>query len=271
MAKTVLVTGSSGGIGKATVEAFAQAGWQVAATSRSGDPNVFSKWPNVKVYKLDVTNKKSIESSFTAVMRDFKAIDVVANNAGYALDGVFEATSEQQIRQQFDTNVFGLMSVTREAIKVMRPAKHGTIIQVASMGGRLTFPLYSAYHASKWAVEGFSESLQYELEQFGIRIKIIEPGVIKTEFYGKSGTNVKPPQSLGYNAFISQVESTSKSSGATGEAPELVAKTILKAANDNSTKLRYVVGSPAPLLLSLRKLLPERAFFWLMRKGYRIR
>ncbi len=268
MTRTVLITGSSSGIGKAAVEAFAAAGWQVAATSRSGEKKLFEKWSNVNVYKLDVNNKKSIEEIFTAVLKDFKTIDVVVNNAGYSLEGVFEAMDDEQIHQQFETNVFGLMNITREAIKVMRPAGKGTIIQIASMGGRLTFPLYSAYHASKWAVEGFSESLNYELGLFGIKVKIIEPGVIGTEFYGRSRTFVMPPSELGYDEFVSTAEKISKGSGAKGKSPELVARTILKAANDESRKLRYVVGAPAPLLLGLRKLLPERIFFWLIRKNY---
>lgn len=270
MSKTILITGSSSGIGKATVEAFAETGWNVAATSRSLDATQFEEWDNVKSYQLDVTNQGSIEKAFTQVIKDFKMIDVVVNNAGYALDGVFEAMDDEQIRRQFDTNLFGLMSVTRAAIQVMRPAGIGTIIQVASMGGRLTFPLYSIYHASKWAVEGFSESLQYELGQHGIRVKIIEPGVIHTEFYGSSRAFVKPARGLGYDNFVTKVEKVSQSSGANGKSPEVVAKTILRAANDESRKLRYIVGSPAPMLLALRKLLPERVFFWIVKKNYRI-
>lgn len=268
--RTVLVTGSATGIGKATVEEFAKAGWRVAATSRHPDSKLFEVWPNVRVYDLDVTNKRSIEVAFTAVSREFKTIDVVVNNAGYGLDGIFEEITEAQIRSQFETNVFGLMNVTREAIKVMRPAKGGTIIQVASMGGRLAFPLYSVYHASKWAVEGFSESLRYELEQFNVRIKIIEPGVINTAFYGNSRVGVESSRGLGYNDFARRVKKFSQDSGAKGEPPQLVAKTILKAANDASRKLRYIVGAPAPILLSLRKVLPGRAYYWLVRKIYHI-
>ncbi len=268
--KTVLITGSSSGIGKAVVEAFAAAGWNVAATSRKADKQLFEKWHNVKAYPLDVTNNKSIEDAFTAVGKDFKTVDVVVNNAGYGLDGVFEAMDDEQIQRQFETNVFGLMSVTREAIKIMRPGGSGTIIQIASMGGRLAFPLYSVYHASKWAVEGFSESLQYEVGLFGIRVKIIEPGVIKTDFYGRSRSLVTPPSKLGYDGFVAKVEKVSQDSGAKGQPSELVAATILKAAEDTSRKLRYVVGAPAPLLLGLRKLLPERIFYWIVRKSYRI-
>lgn len=270
MAKTVLITGASSGIGKAAVEVFMRAGWQVAATSRSADKKLFAAWPNVKTYKLDVTNENSIKSAFAKVLADFGTIDAVVNNAGFGLDGIFEAFSDDQIRRQFDTNVFGLMSVTREAIKIMRPAKKGTIIQVSSMGGRLTFPLYSVYHASKWAVEGFSESLQYEASLHNIRIKIVEPGVIHTEFYGRSRMFAKPETQLGYDDFAGRVEAISQNSGTKGKPPEVVARTILKAANDDTRKLRYPSGAPAPLLLLMRKLLPERVFYWLIRRNYNI-
>ena len=270
MSKTVLVTGSSSGIGRATVEAFAEAGWKVAATSRNPKKENFKGLTNVATYKLDVTDSTSIDKAFQEVLKQHKKIDAVVNNAGYGLNGIFEAMNEAQIKKQFETNVFGLMNVTRAAITSMRPNKGGTIIQISSMGGRVTFPLYSVYHSSKWAVEGFSESLQYELKQFGIRIKIIEPGSIKTDFYGRSRTFVKPESSMGYDGFVSKVESVSQRSGKSGEDPRLVARTILKAANDSSNKLRYPVGSPAPVLLQARKLLPERLFYFVIKRIYKV-
>jgi short-subunit dehydrogenase len=119
-----------------------------------------SKLPNVKLYALDVTDTASIEQALQNIQKDFLKIDAVVNNAGFGADGVFESMSDEFIEKQFDTNVFGLMRVTREAIKIMRNQKSGTIVQIASMGGRLAFPLFSSYHATKWAVEGFTESLQ---------------------------------------------------------------------------------------------------------------
>ena len=179
MKKTVMITGTSSGIGKATVLEFAKMGWNVIATQRNPEKEFdFSKLPNVKLYALDVTNLDSIKQAISQAQNDFGKIDVVVNNAGYGVDGAFEAMSDDIIEKQFNTNVFGLMRVTREVIKHMRPNGGGTIIQISSMGGKITFPLYSIYHATKFAVEGFTESLQYELRQFNIKMKLIEPGPI---------------------------------------------------------------------------------------------
>lgn len=269
MRKVVLITGSSSGIGKATVELFASRGWQVAATMRDPLKMSFSKLNNVKSYELDVTDDRQVRSVFKQVEKDFGSIDVVVNNAGYGLDGVFEAISDEKIKKQFDTNVFGLMRVTRMAIEHMRPKKVGTIVQISSMGGRVTFPLYSIYHSTKWAVEGFSESLQYELNQFGVRIKIVEPGVIKTDFYGKNRVFAKPKERIGYDSLISKVERLSMSSGKNGVSPKIVANTIYKAAISNSNKLRYTSGNPAPLLVYIKKIIPERLFFKVIRNRFK--
>jgi NAD(P)-dependent dehydrogenase (short-subunit alcohol dehydrogenase family) len=269
--KTVLITGSSSGIGKAAVLRFAKAGWNVAATMRQPEKETdFKSLKQVKLYALDVTDKKNIEEVMQAVKKDFKTIDVVVNNAGYGVDGIFEGMSDEVIEKQFNTNVFGLLRVTREAIKIMREQKGGTIVQIASMGGRLAFPGYSIYHGTKWAVEGFTESLQYELAPLNIRVKIVEPGAIKTEFYGRSREFVKPNSTNAYDHFIQKVEKLTQETGAKGEDPALVADTILKAADDTSTKLRFVVGKPAPQLLWLRKRLPDTWFFKLVKWSYKI-
>jgi NAD(P)-dependent dehydrogenase (short-subunit alcohol dehydrogenase family) len=153
MKKTILITGTSSGIGKSTVFEFAKMGWNVIATQRNPEKESdFQSLPNVKLYALDVTDLDSITNTLTKVSREFGRIDVLVNNAGYGVDGVFEAMSDEIIEKQFNTNVFGLMRVTREAIKLMRPAGGGTIIQISSMGGKITFPLYSIYHATKFAV-----------------------------------------------------------------------------------------------------------------------
>lgn len=269
--KTVVITGSSSGIGKAAVLTFAKAGWNVSATMRNPEKeNDFKSLKNVKLYALDVTQVSSIQNVLQAVKQDFKTIDVVVNNAGYGVDGIFEGMTDEVIEKQFNTNVFGLMRVTREAIKIMREQKSGTIVQIASMGGRLAFPGYSIYHGTKWAVEGFTESLQYEVAPFNIRLKIIEPGAIKTEFYGRSRHFVKPDYTTAYNTFIEKVEKLSMESGAKGEDPLVVAESILKAANDTSNKLRFAVGKPAPMLLWLRKRLPDTWFFKIVKSSYKI-
>ncbi len=269
--KTIVITGSSSGIGKAAVFAFAQAGWKVAATMRSPEKEKdFSALNNVKCYQLDVTDTKSIASALQTIKNDFGKIDVVVNNAGYGVDGVFEAMSDEVIEKQFDTNVFGLMRMTREAIRIMRAQNGGTIIQIASMGGRLAFPLYSIYHGTKWAVEGFTESLQYELAPFNIRVKIVEPGAIKTEFYGRSRQFITPTDTNVYDKFVQKVEKLAMETGTNGDNPAVVAQAILKAANSTDNQLRYVVGKPAPLLLWLRKFLPDTLFFKLVKASYKI-
>jgi NAD(P)-dependent dehydrogenase (short-subunit alcohol dehydrogenase family) len=269
--KTVLITGSSSGIGKAAALYFQQQGWQVAATMRSPEKETeLNALPYVKLYALDVTSARSVEQALKAVQKDFGKIDVVVNNAGFGADGVFESMSDDFIQKQFDTNVFGLMRVTREAVKIMREQKSGTIVQIASVGGRVAFPLYSIYHGTKWAVEGFTESLQYEVKNFNIRLKLVEPGAIKTEFYGRSRAFTKPDYTSDYDAFVKQCESVSMEAGDKGASPEAVAKVIFKAANDASTKMRYPIAYPANILLPLKRFAPERFFFWMVRQSYKI-
>lgn len=271
MSKTVLITGTSSGIGKSSAEVFAAAGWEVIATMRTPEKgHAFDKFKNVEVLKMDVTKPEQIEETFHYVHKKYGRLDVVVNNAGYGVDGIFEAMDDEVIRRQFETNVFGLMRVTREAIRHMRVQGHGTIIQVSSMGGRLAFPMYSIYHGTKWAVEGFSESLQYEVEPFGIRIKLVEPGAIKTDFYSVGRVHVNSGTEPEYDNFVKKVEAVSMEAGKNGSPAELVAKTILRAANDKGKRLRYKIGYPAPLLLSLKRWLPEQWFFSLIRKTYRL-
>jgi NAD(P)-dependent dehydrogenase (short-subunit alcohol dehydrogenase family) len=269
--KTVLITGASSGIGKATAIYFAQKGWQVAATMRSPEKEIeLNKWTNVKLFKLDVTDNASILLAINDAAKQFGKIDVLVNNAGYGVDGVFEAMTDEVIENQFNTNVFGLMRVTRAIIPHMRANKSGTIVQIASMGGRITFPLFSIYHGTKFAVEGFTESLHYELKPFNIRMKLIEPGTIKTEFYGKGRVAITGSNLPEYKEFVEKCEKVSQAPAQNGVTPDTVAATIYKAATDNSNKLRYPTGNPAPLLLWLRKRLPESWFYGIVRSSYKI-
>jgi NAD(P)-dependent dehydrogenase (short-subunit alcohol dehydrogenase family) len=271
MKKTVLITGTSSGIGKATVFEFAKMGWNVLATQRNPViDNDFDKFPNVKTYPLDVTNLESVRQTMSFAKNEFGKIDVVINNAGYAVDGAFEAMSDDIIEKQFDTNVFGLMRVTREAIKHMRPNGGGMIIQISSMGGKITFPLYSIYHATKFAVEGFTESLHYELAQFNIKLKLIEPGLIVTDFYGRNRQFVNPTDTNQYDGFIQKFNLAAEKAMKGAEGPDVVARVIYKAATDNNSQMRYVVGNPGPILLKLRKLLSDKLYFLMVRKSYKL-
>ena len=268
----VLVTGASSGIGRATVSACAARGWSVAATMRQPDAaGDLAALPGVVVLSLDVTSADSVESAVATTVATFGRLDVVVNNAGYAIDGVFEGADDATIRRQFETNVFGLMRVTRAAIPVMRRQQGGTIVQVASMGGRVTFPLYSVYHGTKWAVEGFSESLAFELRPFGIRMRLVEPGAIRTDFYGRSREPIVAPVGAGYDDLVARCEAISLAGGRGGSSPEVVADTIVRAITDRGWRLRYPVAPPAPLLMALRKMLPEAWFLRLIRRRYGIR
>jgi short-subunit dehydrogenase len=271
MKKTVLITGTSSGIGKAAAFEFAAKGWNVIATQRNPEKeNDFSGLSNITLLKLDVTDPKGTELLFEKIKKDFNSIDVVVNNAGFGVDGIFEAMSDEIIYQQFDTNVFGLMRITRAAVKMMREQQGGTIIQISSMGGKVTFPLYSIYHATKFAVEGFTESLHYELLPFNIKLKLIEPGLIGTEFYGTSRHFVKPSETKAYDDYLRNFEMAAKKAMKSTEKPEVVAKKIYLAATDKSNRLRYPVGAPSPMLIILRKFLSDKMYFGLIRKSYNI-
>ena len=185
MKKTVLVTGASSGFGRETVRVFVEKGWNVIATMRSPEKEEeLSKIEGVMVVRLDVTDKRSIREAVAAGVSRFGGIDVLVNNAGYGAFGALEVAPDEVIRQQFEVNLFGLIDVTKAVLPGMRERKSGVIINVSSVGGRLTFPFATLYHATKFAVEGLTESLQYELNPLGIRLKIVEPGGYRTNFAG---------------------------------------------------------------------------------------
>lgn len=266
MKKTILITGASTGIGRATAEYFSAKGWNVAATMRTpSKENSLQSLSGVKLYALDVTDVHSIEKAFESTINDFGGIDVVVNNAGYGAIGIFEKSTPEQIQKQFDTNVFGAMNVIRAILPYFRGKKSGTVINVTSMGGLITFPIYSVYHGTKWALEGFSESLQYELRPFNVKIKCVEPGAIKTDFYTRSQDLFNKEGFDVYDDYEKTSLYNTQKAGEDAPGPEVVAKEIFRAANDNSFKLRYPVGSQAPALLFLRRILPNSWFFAIVR------
>lgn len=263
--KTVLITGTASGIGLETALHFHRKGWNVVATMRRPDQRTTDLHAIEEVVKLhlDVMDPASIRAALDEALRRFGRLEAVVNNAGYGLVGPLEATSTEQIRRQFDTNVFGLIEVVRAVVPVFRQQQGGVLLNVASMGGRITFPLYSLYHATKWAVEGFSESLQHEVRQFGIRIKLIEPGPIKTDFYDRSMDVVSLEGLTVYEAYVARAMKAMNAFGETGAPPARVARTIFRAATDGSWRLRYPVGTMGILLI--RKLLPDTLFNGLVR------
>lgn len=264
--KTVFITGASSGIGLATVHYFAKQGWNVAATMRSPEKSSpeLKGLDRVKLYRLDVCDEKSIEDSIKAAMNDFGGIDAIVNNAGYPLVGAFETTSSDQIQREMDTNFFGALNVIRAILPYYRQKGAGHIINVSTIGGRLAFPAYSLYHGSKWALEGFSESLQYELRPFNIKVKLVEPGPVKTAFYDRSMVFSKRGDLKDYDAFVDAVNTSYQISAARAPEPASVAKTIYKAANDQSFKLRYISGFLGRMLLFFKWLLPFALFSKMM-------
>ncbi len=266
MKKTVLITGSSTGIGRATALYFQKRGWNVAATMRTpAKEKELSQLPGVTCIALDVNRADSIRQGLEEAISAFGKLDAVVNNAGYALNGPFEAYTQEQIRRQFETNVFGLMEVCRQVLPHFRTHRSGTLVNIASMGGRLTFPLYSSYHSTKWAVEGFSESLHYELRPLGIRVKIVEPGAIKTDFMERSADVVTADGLPDYKQFVDVATANYNHAGNNGAPSSLVAESIFKAASDSSDRLRYTVGTDARGLLAVRGLIPESWFYSLIR------
>jgi NAD(P)-dependent dehydrogenase (short-subunit alcohol dehydrogenase family) len=265
MEKVVLITGASSGIGKETAKLFQVKNWKVAATMRAPESaEDLSRIADIECFKMDVTDVASVEEAVAAVLDRFGKIDVLVNNAGYALAGAFEAASADEIEKQFATNVFGLMNVTRAVLPHFRSRNRGVVVNVSSLIGRVSFPFYSLYGASKFAVEGFSESLLYEVEPFNIRVKVVEPGPIKTDFYDRSQVIAEREDLKDYDRPLHRVIVNMKRSGAEAPTGEVVAETIYLAATDDSKRLRYRVNTKG--LLTLRRLMPEGLFFQLVKK-----
>jgi NAD(P)-dependent dehydrogenase (short-subunit alcohol dehydrogenase family) len=259
MEKVVLITGASSGIGLDTAKLFQTKNWKVAATMREPEKaEELRKIVDVECIRLDVIDVDSIRLAIAETLEKFGRIDAVVNNAGYGLLGPFEAASEEQVRRQFETNVFGLMNVCREIIPYFREQKRGHIVNVASMGGRTVFPFSSVYNATKWAIEGFTESLQYELEPFDIRVKIIEPGPINTDFYGRSQEVAKKEGLTAYDHYAARFLSFMSKAGEEAPDASVVAQVIYDAVTDGGRKLRYPVNTKG--LLFLRSVLPSGAY-----------
>lgn len=267
--KTVLITGSSSGIGKASVHYFSKNGWKVFASMRNTEDTAWCEnLNNVIPLSLDVSDLSSIRSCLKSIIREGNTLNALINNAGYGGYGAFELSSPDQRLRMYQVNVFGMMNVIQEVLPHFRKEKSGLIINVSSIGGRMTYPLYSVYHSTKWAVEGFSESLYYELRQLGIQVKIVEPGATKTDFQNRSQVIFKNAEITDYDSYMERLYAKVEAAFYKAMLPEKVADTIFQAATDQTDQLRYPVGNKnSMLVLRLRKLLPLKIFMKMIRKN----
>lgn len=264
--KTILITGASSGFGEATAKFFAKKGWNVIATMRNPKANNHGLYDsaNMLVTYLDVQDQQSIEAAITQGITRFGRIDTVVNNAGYGLFGIFEGVSRDAIQQQFEVNVFGAMDIVRAILPHFRENGEGTIINVSSGAGAIGFPMASIYSASKFALEGWSEGLSYELGSLGIKVKIIEPGgAPQTGFMARMGTENADVQVIdSYLPFLQYMGKLYGDMASTSQpdAVEKVVETIYTAANDGSTQLRYTPTQDIYPLLNARRSTSEEEY-----------
>jgi short-subunit dehydrogenase len=277
--KVAIVTGSSSGIGFETSLTLARNGFYTYATMRkleeekSKPLTEVAKSENLElqVIGLDVDNDKSVTDAIDTIVYERKRVDVLINNAGYALGGPLEDSSMDEIKAQFETNFFGAVRATKAVLPVMRKQGAGKIVNITSMGGRISIPLSSSYHGSKFALEGLSESIQYELEPFGIKVILIEPGAVGSNFW----KNIKIAKSLSdsnspYSQFGNKILKAFEVMEQNVISPSVVARTILDAVTSDNPQLRYVVGEDAAKTIEARKNMPDKEFGDLIKKQFGI-
>lgn len=253
--KTIFITGASTGLGKATAKLFASKGWKVIATMRKPEnEKELNLIDHITLLPLDVTDPEQIAATTKEAMAS-GPIDVVFNNAGYGLMGPLESTTDDQLVRQINTNILGVIRVTQAFIPYFREQQHGLFISTTSIGGLITFPFSSVYHATKWALEGWSESMAFELKKIGVGIKTVSPGGIKTDFLNRSAEMSTHPA---YEKWLKQMYSIIDEDHFS--SAEQIAEVVYEAATDGQEKLRYVAGDDAKALYEQRLALGDEAF-----------
>jgi short-subunit dehydrogenase len=267
MHRVALITGCSSGIGYETALMLARNGVHTFATMRNTKKSdslqelIREEKLTLNILELDVNDDASIENTIDRIKNETKRIDVLINNAGYGLIGFFEDLTLHEIRNQFETNFFGVLNITKKIIPMMRLQKSGTIINISSGAGQVGFPGISAYVSTKFAIEGFSESLMYELSPFGIKVIIIEPGVIKSNFFHNcivSKESMK--KSSPYSRSLDKIQGNIELMQEHATSPIDVAKVILQALGDIHPKPRYIVGNDVAMILEAKKNLSDIEF-----------
>lgn len=271
MTKTVLITGTSKGIGHETVLRFARAGWNVAATMRDpkdADP-AFAGHENVIVLPLDITDPASVEQAITRTEDRFGQIDAVVNNAGYGQAGFFEAVTDAEMRANFDTNFFGTANVMRAILPRMRARRDGVILNVSSVGATFGIPSSGVYVSTKWALEGLSESIWHELSPTGVRLKVLEPAGVNTAFL-TAETYTRPTVGIddyeGYNRNL-QTAMTADHWGL--EEPSAIADRIFDAVTDGTDRFRYFAGPPLQWLKDAKRSMSDQDYEQFMAERFR--
>ena len=272
--KVAVVTGSSSGIGYETSLILARNGFLTYATMRN-----LNKSENIKsiatkenlpihIKQLDVTDDTSVKKAVEGISSETGRIDILVNNAGYGLNGAFEDLAMDEIKAQYETNLFGLIRTTQAVLPIMRRQKSGTIINISSGAGRFGFPGSSAYVSTKFAVEGLSESMSYELEPFGIKVVLVEPGVIKTNFVdgmiiAKKSQDPKSP----YSQIIQKMATGFEEMMKNGSSPNLVAKVVLNAVTNENPNLRYLAGNDVEQWLGSKRNMSDEEFYKMMKQN----
>ena len=266
MEKIAVVTGSSSGIGFETSLALAREGHFTYATMRDlGKADEMKKIANdeklpLKVIELDVDNEQSAESAIKSIIEEKGRIDILVNNAGWGIWGTAEDVSLEEFREQFETNFFSVVRMIQKVAPIMRKQGSGNIVNISSVAGRIGFPVSTAYISSKFALEGLSESIRFELGQFGVNVIIIEPGVIKTKFFDSMRTAKKADEGDTYRDITLKVMTGVKMMAEMGTPPKEVANVIIKAINDEKPLPRYVVGNDAMMFLEAKKMKTDIEF-----------
>jgi short-subunit dehydrogenase len=278
--KVAVITGSSSGIGFETSLILARNRFHTYATMRNVQGESEEKITNIsksenlplQVIKLDVNNDKSVIDAINRIIEEKGRIDVVINNAGYALVGAFEETSMDDIIAQFETNFFGAIRVMQAVIPIMRKQRSGKIVNITSMGGRIAIPLDSIYHGTKFALEGLSESIQYELEPFGIKVILIEPGAVGSNFWKnlKTARKTADHNISTYRQLENNISEALKQMVQNAIPSAQVANVILQAVISDNPELRYVVGKDAAMIIEARRDMSDREFQNLIKKQFNL-
>ncbi len=272
MAKVALITGASSGFGNLTVKEFLKKGFIVYAGARRLEKMQELEVLGAKIYKMDVTVDEDIEKVVADIIKNEGQIDVLVNNAGYGGNGVIEAVLDEEAKKQFEVNVFALMKVTRAVLPYMRKRKSGVIINLSSIVGKLAMPMMAWYSASKHAVEALSDALRIEVETFGIKVVVVEPGVMATDFLEvslKSSASLKyPPE---YQENVTNFLEAFKEQYKKASAPEETIKAIITAATSQKPKTRYVTGKGNALNLLLVKILPDKIVDFVLKKMFKLK